>query len=239
MNAAAASPSLWSPCSTSPLQLDDVLHVHNEECELPADAFRGKPAGWTDCLPGEGWARSISSPNANGCRGCAITLKWARTVPAEGAFLSHDHLGLPKTCVLGLFNYRYTSRCTTTCQPNLTHAHTVSMILALLTAQLRGLLWATHLACSCLAAYYVSLDHDAQAVRIVIRGTSVLKDLLTDFKGVAAPFMSGGYTHWFGVWVPIQPQQFCQRFAPVALLVLSPYKLLKLGISVFVQWLWL
>lgn len=41
------------------------------------------------------------------------------------------------------------------------------------------------------AAYYVAHDHDVNALRIVIRGTSWIKDLLTDFKGVTAEFLSG------------------------------------------------
>jgi len=45
-----------------------------------------------------------------------------------------------------------------------------------------------------LPAYFVAVDHDVKVVRVVVRGTSVFKDLLIDFNGVTASFMSG-YAH--------------------------------------------
>ncbi|KAF5829455.1 hypothetical protein DUNSADRAFT_16052 [Dunaliella salina] len=45
-----------------------------------------------------------------------------------------------------------------------------------------------------LPAYFMAVDHDVKVVRVVVRGTSVFKDLLIDFNGFTANFMSG-YAH--------------------------------------------
>lgn len=42
-----------------------------------------------------------------------------------------------------------------------------------------------------LPAYYVAVEHDAQAVVLVVRGTSALRDLVTDLCAHTHPFLSG------------------------------------------------
>ena len=41
-------------------------------------------------------------------------------------------------------------------------------------------------------AYYVALDHTNCCVNLVVRGTSALRDLVTDLEGHCVPFFEGG-----------------------------------------------
>jgi hypothetical protein len=44
-----------------------------------------------------------------------------------------------------------------------------------------------------LPAYFLAADHASRCVRLVVRGTSAFKDLVTDLCGHCVPFLHGVY----------------------------------------------
>ena len=49
------------------------------------------------------------------------------------------------------------------------------------------------------AADYLAVEHSSRSVNLVVRGTTQLRDLLTNICGHCEPFFGGAYAHGVGV----------------------------------------